>query len=145
MGRNEEGKFNFVVGAIVENTKTGKILLIKRSSSSDYEPNVWSVITGRIKQFEDPETALKREVKEETGLKINIVKPLRVFHIFRGDKNADNETIGIIYWCKTKSEKVKFSNEHSDFKWCNPKEALTFVKHKGVKQDIKAFLKERGQ
>ena len=144
MGRTDEGKFNVAVGAIIENTKTGKILLIKRSSKLDYDPDIWEDVTGRVRQFEDPEKALKKEVKEETGLEVTIIKPIKTFHIFRGEANAYNELIGIIYWCKTDSDKVKLSAEHSDFKWFNPEEALNFVKHSGVKEDIKAFLREKG-
>ncbi|MCX8178722.1 MAG: NUDIX domain-containing protein [Candidatus Aenigmarchaeota archaeon] len=144
MVNTNEGKFNLAVGAVIENKNTGKILLIKRSSNADFEPDVWENITGRVKQFEDPESALKREIKEETGLNAKIIKPLKVFHMFRGSKNAENELVGIIYWCETNSRKVFLSHEHSEFIWIEPEKALDFVKHKGIKDDIECFLREKG-
>lgn len=145
MGKNTEGKFNVAVGAIIENRKTGKILLLKRSSRLDFTPGIWEQIAGRLKQFEDPEDGLRREVKEEAGLNIEIVKPIRVFHIFRGEKAADNELVGVMYWCKTDSEKVKLSDEHTDFKWVLPEDAMKWVTHEGIRKDFECFFKEKNK
>ncbi len=56
------------VGAII--VKEDKILLIKRA----YEPNkgLWSIPGGLVRLGESLEEALKREVKEETGVSIEV-------------------------------------------------------------------------
>jgi len=56
------------VGAIVQLKGTNKILLIKRNENEDWQPGEWEIPYGRIDQFEDLSTGLRREVKEETGL-----------------------------------------------------------------------------
>ncbi len=56
------------VGAVI--VKEDKILLIKRA----YEPNrgLWSIPGGLVRLGESLEVALKREVKEETGVSIEV-------------------------------------------------------------------------
>jgi 8-oxo-dGTP diphosphatase len=97
---------------------------------------------GRIKQFEEPEEALRREVREETGLEIEILKPLAVFHDYRGEKTAENELLIITYWCKAKSDQVVLSEEHTEYRWVSPEEALELAEHVGVRRDIQVFIDE---
>lgn len=137
------GRFLVATGAIIENSKTGKILLLKRSDTKDFSAGIWEYITGRLNQFEDPQEGLRREIKEEADIEVEIVKPISIFHIFRGDKVAENELVGIMYWCKTDSEEIRISDEHSDFMWVSAEEALTMMEKPGMQADIKAFIKER--
>ena len=108
-----EGKFMVAVGAMIEHYLSGKILLLRRSETADYLPGIWEDMGGRIKQFEEPEEALRREVREETGLEIEILKPLAVFHDYRGERTPENEWIGITYWCKARLDHITISDEHS--------------------------------
>ena len=53
------------MGAIIENTETGKILLLKRGIEKDFSPEIWEYVTGRLNQFEEPLEGLRREIMEE--------------------------------------------------------------------------------
>jgi 8-oxo-dGTP pyrophosphatase MutT (NUDIX family) len=128
------------VCAMIEHNLSGKILLLKRSETADYLPGIWEDMGGRIKQFEEPEEALRREVREETGLEIEIMKPLTVFHDYRGERNAENELLIITYWCKARSDQVVLSEEHSAYQWVYPEEALALAEHAGVRGDILALI-----
>lgn len=44
------GRFMVAVGAIIENSTTGKILLLKRSEKRDFAPLIWEEINGRMHQ-----------------------------------------------------------------------------------------------
>ncbi len=145
MGRESaEGKFMVAVGAIIENTTTDKILLIQRSDRLDFRPGVWEYPIGRIKQFEELDEGLKREVKEETGLvHIQIIKPINVFHFYRGKKTAENEVVGIIYWVQTKSETITLSEEHASFSWLSNQEAFEKIKEEWIKRDIRLYMQEK--
>jgi len=66
-----------------------------------------------------------------------------LFYPFRGEKTAENELVGIMYWCQTSNEQVKISEEHSDFVWATVKEALQMVVKPSMQADIKAFLREK--
>ena len=130
------------VGAMIEHDSSGKILLVKRSDKANFLPGIWEDMGGRIKQFEEPEDALHREVFEETGLEIEILKPLAVFHDYYGERTAENELLIITYWCKAKSDQVVLSEEHTEYRWVFPQEALELAEHIGVRRDIQAFIEE---
>ena len=140
MSRNT---LQIVVAGLIENPQ-GEVLLIKRRNKGT-SPNYWEDPGGRLHQSEKPEDGLKREISEETGIfDIEIIKPLTVFHnYFHRVKTNENEFIGISYWCKTKTTGVKLSDEHTDFQWVVPKDAIDIVDHPAVKQYIKIMLEEK--
>src|SRR5215211_6697936 len=138
----EEGRFLVAVGAIIEHADTGRILLLKRAEDVAFLPGAWEDIGGRLKQFEEPEYALRREVREESGLEIEIIRPINIFHLFHGERNADNDMIVITYWCRSHSDHVVLSHEHSEYRWLPPREALRLAEHEGVRSDLEAFLSE---
>src|SRR5690349_11069442 len=127
-----EGRFMVGVGAIIEHTGSGRILLLKRAERADYEAGIWEDITGRMKQGEEPEDALRREEGEGRGLEPVIVKPVTISHLYGGDPTVDNELVGIIFWCKSHSDAVVLSREHSDYRWLLRDDALRLVEHPGV-------------
>jgi 8-oxo-dGTP pyrophosphatase MutT (NUDIX family) len=141
-GQEEEGRFLVAVGAIIEHAESGRILVLKRSADVAFLPGVWEDIGGRLKQFEEPEHALRREVHEESGLEIEIVRPINICHLFHGARNAANEMIIVTYWCRCQSEHVVLSDEHSAYRWLPPQEAMRLAEHAGVRSDLEAFLAE---
>jgi colanic acid biosynthesis protein WcaH len=72
----------------------------------------WWFPGGRIRKGESLQQALRREVKEETGLEISSYKLINVYsRVF--PKRHD---ITIAYLCKCKEDKVALNNEHSEYK-----------------------------
>lgn len=53
----------------------GKVLLLQRAFTDDFEPGKWCLVGGKIEKDEVPETAAVREVREETNLDI-LIRPL---------------------------------------------------------------------
>lgn len=51
-----------------------RVLILKRGPTAPWEPNRWSLVGGMVEDGENPEEALKREVKEETSLDIWTIK-----------------------------------------------------------------------
>jgi 8-oxo-dGTP pyrophosphatase MutT (NUDIX family) len=143
---NPVGRFMVAAGAIIELRDTGKILIIQRDNKIDWQAGDWEICYGRIAQFEDLKTGLKREVAEEVGIKdIEILDVTRVWHMFRGTERAENELIGITFHCKTNTEEVLLSKEHSRFQWLLPEQALEIIKNEGIKQDIIQFIEARNK
>ncbi|UCG02848.1 MAG: NUDIX domain-containing protein [Candidatus Heimdallarchaeota archaeon] len=141
---NQEGKFMIGIGAIIENSRSGKILLLHRNPSMDFAGDQWDDVGGRMCQFETPEETLNREVKEETGITdLTIIKPIDVSHYFRGAKIAYNEMIVITYWCKTTSDEITLSSEHDDYRWVFPEEALKLIDDASLKRNIQRYSEER--
>lgn len=93
--------------------KGNKFLVTLRSPVNDYKPNEWDLPGGTVEFGEDPIVALKRELLEETGLKIEIGKP-----IFVCSKTKDlRHQFWIVYLCSYKSGEIKLDDEHSDYLW----------------------------
>ena len=132
--------FAIAVKAFIINGK-GEILTVKRPSHVPHAPGVWDIPGGRLDPIdEDPFDGVKRETKEETGLDIEVLRPLMIDHFVRDD----NQRITmIIFLCKAINDKVTLSEEHVEFKWSSPKEArnnLVHHFHKCVDSYEKYFL-----
>ena len=63
--------------------------------------------------------ALKREVREETGLEVEVFDPFAVwYHEFpRGHRNYPKVNYIVGFKCKYISGETKLSDEHDKFKW----------------------------
>ena len=56
-----------VAGAVI---KDGGVLLVHRSPSSRFYPDVWDLFGGHVEESECLEEALSREAREELGIKV---------------------------------------------------------------------------
>ncbi len=85
-------------GAVIVNDKN-EVLLVKqyRYPIKDFQINIPG---GGIDEGEDVESALKREIKEETGLEIEIVKKLGKFYPL----SSCSTEVGHLFLCRTTSE-----------------------------------------
>ena len=101
-------------GAIVINDKN-EILLVKRSLESRTEEGTWSRPGGEVDLGEYIEDAVIREVKEETNVLIEILKPLEVTQIMSEGKHW----IAHGYLAKYVSGETKNMepDKHDEVKW----------------------------
>ncbi len=111
-----------LVKAIVEyQTKYGKkYLFLQKASDKFFPENIgkWECSGGLIKPGESSLETINREIKEETGLKFEIIKQLP--HLSMKDKNYDSQCD--VYLIKALSNKVKINpNEHLMYKWVKAK------------------------
>lgn len=107
------GRFLVAVSALIE--RDGAVLLLRRGVHRDQGPGEWEPVSGRLEAGETPENALSREVREETGLQVEIGRPFDTYHIYRGA--AQEELIGITYHCRYVSGDVELSPEHDAWRW----------------------------
>ena len=107
----QESYFLLVVKLIVYD-KENNILLLQRSKKTP-RPLGWDFPGGGVDKGEDPETAGRREVFEETGL---VVKKLNLLNTFYGNiREEDYVSIG--YSAFTEDTNVTLSWEHKAHKW----------------------------
>lgn len=105
--------------AIVLNSQK-QILVLQRSEKTG-AGGKWSLPGGALENKEEPYTAIKREVKEETELAVTDIKP---FHL-RTYTTKENDFVLIVgYQCNAKEENVTLNWEHDSFKWLTKEEAL---------------------
>ncbi|MBI2671853.1 NUDIX hydrolase [Candidatus Woesearchaeota archaeon] len=111
-----------------------RILILKRIRNKRFSPNEWEFVSGFIKEHENAEDCVLREVKEETNLKGKIVKSGQVFET----EDKYGRWIIIPFLITVKSDKVKIDiKEHSEYKWINPDRIDNFKTVADLKKDLK--------
>jgi ADP-ribose pyrophosphatase YjhB (NUDIX family) len=91
--------------------KDNSMLFLKRNNPPVKDK--WWFPGGRIRKGETIQEALHREIKEETGLTIEILRFVGVYtRIF-----THRHDITIVFLCKCIDRKVTLNNEHSKFKF----------------------------
>ena len=93
------GHFYAGIAAVIRSPETRQYLLLRRSEQKDYARGVWECVTGRVDQGEGFEDALRREVREELGVEVQIDYILGTTHFYRGVPIPENELVGVIYLC----------------------------------------------
>lgn len=111
--------------------KEKEILLIKRRENDVHYPGGWEFPGGRVEIGEDPFEGFKREVKEETNLKINLIKPIKVKYFIRDD---GQKILMTTFLCKALNKEIKLSDEHTEYAWLNLEKAEKII--------VKEFLSE---
>jgi 8-oxo-dGTP pyrophosphatase MutT (NUDIX family) len=109
----------------------------------------WQPITGGLEEGETKVEALKREIKEETGME-NIIKIIEDVHYYEpvdlslieylnkhgcSCKHLKEYAFGVEV--SSEEEVVLDGKEHSEFKWCSFQEALRLMKWKGNRDALK--------
>jgi len=130
------------VGAVVfrrEDNKIYYLLLHYPSIFHRAKRNYWDFPKGHIERGEEPEVTVKREVKEETGLKdIKFIEgfkeTIKYFFKFEG-KNILKFVTFLL--AETKEKEVKISWEHIGFKWLLYEEAIEHLSFKNAKEILK--------
>lgn len=101
-----------VKGVLIKNDE---ILLVKRTTPSSDGFGYWELPGGGVDFGESPEQALIREFNEETGLQIEIQKPIYTFTAIR----ENYQTIGIGFLISCPNKNVVLSDEHTDYQYVN--------------------------
>ena len=109
------------VGALVVNER-GEVLIVRSHKWGDK----YTVPGGHIELGERAEDAIRREVKEETGLEAEPVELLIVQQaIYPKDFHKQEHYVFMDFVLKAKSSKVQLDGrELQDYVWVRPEEAL---------------------
>ena len=117
---NVKVKMNSAAGVIVRLNEDGtkQVLLIQRAPD-DHWPHHWEFPRGKCDhgKLEDTTICVKREIKEETGLDIQVIGLIDKFEYLAD--GGTRLTTCYNYLCKMDppNQKIKLSKEHQDYKW----------------------------
>lgn len=135
---------DFTIGVYI--VYENKVLLIDHKALK-----MWLPVGGHIELDEDPDQAVIREAKEESGLDIEIVAEKGSVEnkmtkaLFRPEVvnihpiTDTHRHIGLFYFAKSKTDKVTLENAHNQIKWFFKKD-LTNPKY-NVPEDVKFYGK----
>lgn len=97
-----------VVGVVLNDA--GQILLLKHTYREKYP---WGLPSGWLKRGEQPMEALQREIKEETGMRVEVIKPL----VVSGDN--DWPRVDLVFLCRVIDGFFSASEEVSSARFFN--------------------------
>ncbi len=123
MKRKKNRIFRIVVAAVI--VKDGSVLLLQRREDEENFPGIWELPSGKRDFGETSIEALLREVKEETGLVVEVERPLSVFEYIIETPNEIRDTTQINFLCRLAypQQKIKINpKEHQVAKWFNREE-----------------------
>lgn len=101
-------KFASGVTAVVRNER-GEVLLLEHAFRRRYP---WALPGGWMGRVEPPEAAILREVKEETGLDVEIERLLTA-------RTFPSPRLDVVYVCRVLGGTIRGSGETPRWRWCS--------------------------
>jgi len=99
--------------------RAGRMLSMRRASTQEAGSGLWEGVSGRVRAGEDPIAAARREVVEETGLRVQISpQPIIAYAALR---RGEPMTV-IVFSAIHESGEVTLSDEHDEHRWCEVSE-----------------------
>jgi 8-oxo-dGTP diphosphatase len=123
--------------ALIQNANL--ILIIQRAQDDRYRPNEWELPGGKLEKGEDIYQALTGEVKEETGLEVEIIKPIAHVngHLITEGPYTGLPYVGLTSVCQlTDNPHITLSCEHQAFRWVSNNE----INNLNITPETKAAL-----
>ncbi|MEI9864015.1 MAG: NUDIX domain-containing protein [Limisphaerales bacterium] len=127
------------VGGLIFNAQ-GEVLMVRTHKWS----NKWGIPGGKIKFGETSEAALRREIKEETNLKVTDIQFVLVQDCIHSKEfYRDAHFVLLNYTCRaTGKPDVKLNHEAQEFQWVTLTGAKKLKLNKPTKVLIEAVIKQ---
>jgi 8-oxo-dGTP pyrophosphatase MutT (NUDIX family) len=155
-----EGKVQFLQKAVVWNPDGRTFLALRRSLDDATRPGRWDLPGGNVTYGEDHREAIRREIREETGLDITDLRPVQVVtQMYRG---GEVYLIFVGHRCQALlrsvqpwgrrtqdegddalSDDVTLSEEHIDYRWVTGEEFMA-LEELAMLVDLVAEVTELG-
>jgi len=120
------------------------VLIVKESDNyiDGTELGKWDVIGGRIDPEESLLEGLKREISEESGLKVAVGELLSVTEAFPVIHNEPCHIIRVYYCCVTEDDTVTLSSDHESYEWIKPNQYNEFNIMDDLHEVFAAYIKQ---
>ena len=116
-----------------------KILTLYSESHPQHGEGGWFVVTGAIENNESSKDAVRREVKEETGLDVKDVFDLNWGSIYEWWNQVCEEYNFISF---VNNDKVTLNEEHSKYKWLDLDKFIELIKWDDDKELLRRVLEK---
>lgn len=125
--------FRLVLRALLRDAE-GKILLMRRSARGLSQPGLWELPGGKPDSGEDIDTALRREMKEETGFDVE----LREVIGHAQWETASARLAYLIFSVRAAGGRFQLSDEHDASAWVEDSKVLSY----DISPQLKTFFKD---
>ena len=115
------------VGAVIEDEK-GRILLVRHvPQRGGFWQGKWICPGGRLELGESIEEGIRREVKEETNLEIELVRPLVPFDtVVKPGRETELHVVYIDYLARLKGGELRSGSDVGEALWVEKKDLPKF-------------------
>jgi len=119
-----------IVVAIVQNEQ-GKYLICKKPANRGVFAGQWGLPGGGIEPGESMLEALRREVREETGLEITEIRPLffkdgQHAKLFPDGSSREIYMIFLVFACQAQSHEVHLGEEFESYAWVDGEDIRSY-------------------
>ena len=130
----KQGVNRFVVGAVI--TRGSAVLLLKRPKG-DFMGGIYELPSGEVKEEEALESALRREVREETGLKIKEVRGYLGHFDYKSKSGEKTRQFNFVVIVREPLE-IRLQ-EHDSYAWLSKSQLSQYLVTEGVKCILNLF------
>jgi 8-oxo-dGTP diphosphatase len=99
----------------------GRILLARRAVEPD--AGQWDVPGGFLEEGEDPVKGLRREIREEAGVEIELGHFVGAFSDTYGEPPEGRHVLNLVWWARIEEGEPHASDDVAELRWF-PKDAL---------------------
>jgi len=133
-------------GAVIFNddpVRRGRLFLVLH-----YPAGHWDFPKGAVEKGESEEQAARREILEESGLKVETFVPnfrKEIEYYYRRQDNTAHKRV-IFFLARSKETKVRISFEHSGYDWLTFEQSirrLTFENARTVLREANSWLQKQ--
>jgi 8-oxo-dGTP diphosphatase len=136
---NVERPYRLAVRAVIRDGE-GRQLLLRRSSECRLFVGAWEWPGGKVEAGEDVDTAVRREVREETGLDVALTGVAGAYEVVLPERR-----VAILCFEGTAAAaagEVRLSHEHDRFAWVTAAEVAAYELVPGM-AEVAARLRRR--
>ncbi len=140
---------------MIEELSAGAVVFHEKSDGEGrrylalhYPAGHWDFPKGAVEKGETEEQAARREIFEESGLRIQSFIPnfkRKIEYHYRRSGGLSHKQV-IFFLAKSETDRVRISFEHSGYEWLTYERALrrlTFDNARNVLRDADVFLSEQ--
>lgn len=124
-------KFRVLVKGIVQH-KDAFLTVERWYDDRIFDPYQWEFIDGEMEFGETPEKAVTRIIQQQTGLSVQVNKPLYTWGFTAGEIC----TTGIAFLCDAQSDVINLSEDLHDSQWVPKAEISQVITNQAVVKDI---------
>ena len=120
----------------------GKVLIVRESTKYQDGTNAakYDIVGGRIKPGQAFDESLRREIREETGLEVELGRPFYVGEWRPVIKGEPAHIVATFFECQASTNAVRLSDDHDDYQWIDPKEFQKYALIPNLHPAFEAYL-----